>query len=183
MPEDKMRAVIFGSSATKEHEQDYKDAYEVGKLLAANGFTVVNGGYAGIMEAVSKGAKEAGGKAIGITCKHLTYTQPNAWLHEVVETEDLFDRMKTYFQDAELFVVFPGGSGTLTEMMLTCDLMGMEMIKKKPIIAFGEYWKPVIDHVSAKANVLVKSFDDHIKIIKDIGEFKNFLENDKDTNN
>lgn len=172
-----MKAVIFGSSGTKEHEQDYKDAYELGKLLAQNGFTIVNGGYTGIMEASSKGAHEAGGKAIGITSKELKYSTPNKWLSEVIEAEDLFDRIKTYFQDANLFVILPGGSGTLAELMFACDLMAAGTIEKCPIILYGDYWKPVLDHIAPKANIL-KGMDS-IKIIKDLDEFQEFLKQTK----
>ena len=61
---------VFGSSRPGEGDEEYLLAYEVGKNLALNGFTVCNGGYAGIMEASARGAKEAGGKTIGVTFKN-----------------------------------------------------------------------------------------------------------------
>lgn len=169
-----MRAVIFGGSGIEEHEQDYKDAYEAGRLLAEKGFTVVNGGYKGIMEAVSKGAHSVGGKAVGVACKLFTYEQPNKWLSEVIETDDLFERTKTCFKDSKLIIVFPGASGTLMELMFAHDLISMGMIEKQPIILFGDYWKPVLDHVFQKAHHLKK--EGTIKILKDINELKEFLE-------
>lgn len=171
-----MRAVVFGSSMTKEHEQEYKDAYEVGKLLALKGYTVVNGGHDGIMEAVSKGAYDAKGKSVGITCKQFTQISKiltNKWLTEVIETEDLFERIKRCLDNTDLVVIFPGSSGTLTEFMLTWDLMSLKMIPKKPLILFGDYWKPVIDHIADKAQIS-KSFDD-IVIVKDLDGFKEVI--------
>ena len=133
-----MKAVVYGSSSVKEGDKEYQDAYEAGKALAEKGYSVVSGGYCGIMEAVSKGAKDAGGKAIGITCRKIEERlgrKPNEHISEVIQTEDLFERMKAYYSDDVRFIiVFSGGTGTLTEMMLACDLMGLGFIQKMPII-------------------------------------------------
>lgn len=167
-----MRAVVFGSSSTKEHEEDYKNAIEVGKLLAQKGYDVVNGGYIGTMAAVSKGAREAGGKVIGITCEKLNYAPPNKYLSEVIHTKDIFERLEMSFKDSDLFVVLPGGSGTITEMMLACDLMGQKVIKKKPIIVF-DYWEPIVNILMKKQNVLEGM--NNIIFIKDLNELKGVL--------
>ena len=167
-----MRAVVFGSSGIKEGSKEYQDAYAVGKLLASQGFDVLNGGHTGVMEAVSKGAREAGGKAIGVTAKHIKYAPTNKYLSEVIMTEDLFERMRAYFKDNDLIVVMPGGSGTLTELMLSCDLMGFGLIKNKPILAF-DYWKPAIELVKGKVNILRGI--DNIKIVSSADEIKEFL--------
>ena len=136
-----MKAVIFGSSSVREHEQEYRNAYETGRLLAEKGYTVVSGGYTGVMEAISKGAREKGGKAIGVICRKIEETlgrKPNEHISEVIQTEDLFERMKAYYSDDVRFIiVFSGGTGTLTEMMLACHLMGLGFIQKMPIIVFG----------------------------------------------
>ena len=58
---------IFGSSRPLPDSEDYQTAFDAGRSLARRGFTVCNGGYAGTMEAASKGAREAGGKTIGVT--------------------------------------------------------------------------------------------------------------------
>ena len=67
----KKNITVFGSAMPMPGDEEYKIAYKLGKLLAANGFDVVNGGYFGIMEAVSKGATENGGSATGITLSYL----------------------------------------------------------------------------------------------------------------
>jgi hypothetical protein len=167
-----LRAVVFGSSGIKQGSKEYEDAYAVGKLLAAKGFDVLNGGHTGVMEAVSKGAREAGGKAIGVTAKHIKYAPTNKYLSEVIITEDLFERMRTYFKDIDLVVVMPGGSGTLTELMLSCDLMGFGLIKNKPILAF-DYWKPAVELVKGKVNIL-KGLD-NVNLVSSVDEIKEFL--------
>ena len=55
---------VFGSSRTKKGGGPYKEAYQLGKLLAEAGFVVCNGGYGGLMDASARGAKEAGGKTV-----------------------------------------------------------------------------------------------------------------------
>lgn len=60
---------IFGTSKVKDGDKVFNLAYELGKLCAEAGFTIANGGYGGTMLAAAKGAKQAGGKTIGITCK------------------------------------------------------------------------------------------------------------------
>lgn len=170
-----MRASVFGGSSIKEGELEYELAYEIGKALAKQGFEVVNGGYCGTMEAVSKGAKEGGGKVTGVLCDQITIVKPNEHATNTINTPDLFERLRNVTSGMDLFVVLPGGTGTLTELMLVQDLMGIRMIPKKPIIMMGNYWKPVLEHVDQKNNILKKL--EVFKFVKDIDEFKEFLKN------
>ena len=59
---------VFGGSAPKPGSPAYEEAQRCGALLAQAGWTVATGGYRGVMEAVSRGAHEAGGHVIGVTC-------------------------------------------------------------------------------------------------------------------
>lgn len=63
-----MNLTVFGGAQVKEGTAAYEEARELGVLLAQNGHTVLTGGYMGTMEAVSRGASEAGGHVIGVTC-------------------------------------------------------------------------------------------------------------------
>jgi uncharacterized protein (TIGR00725 family) len=58
---------VFGSSRPRSGDAQYADAQALGGELAAKGFVVCSGGYGGVMEAVSRGAKEAGGRTL---CRH-----------------------------------------------------------------------------------------------------------------
>jgi len=169
-----MRASVFGGSGVKKGEPDYQMAYEVGKALAKSGFEVVNGGYCGTMEAVSKGAKEEGGKVTGILCDIIRIVQPNEHLTDNINTPDLFERLRNVTSGMDLFVILPGGTGTLTELMLVQDLMGLGTIQKKPIVMITDYWKPVLEHVEQKNNILKKL--EVLKFVKGIDEFRDFLE-------
>ncbi|MEJ5198439.1 MAG: DNA-binding protein, partial [Anaerolineae bacterium] len=64
-----MRTIaVFGSSRREEESALYREAYELGRVLAGAGYAVLTGGYNGSMAAVSRGAAEAGGRVIGVTC-------------------------------------------------------------------------------------------------------------------
>jgi uncharacterized protein (TIGR00725 family) len=60
---------VFGSSRPREGEALYREARALGAALAAKGFIVCTGGYGGTMEAVSRGAKEAGGQTLAVTAE------------------------------------------------------------------------------------------------------------------
>ncbi len=72
---------VFGSSRPRAGEPDYEEARLLGKALAARGFVVCSGGYAGVMEAVSRGAKEAGGHTTAVTARFFR-NKLNAWVDE-----------------------------------------------------------------------------------------------------
>ena len=142
------KAVIFGSSAPVEGDSEYNEAYEIGKLLGSMGYDVVSGGYMGTMEAASKGAKESNANAIGVTTKVLNYADPNKWLDEQIHTEDMFERIKTMMNLGDIFIVLKGSTGTMHEFMAIWDHMSIKLIDKKPVICFGDHWKPVVEKVS-----------------------------------
>jgi len=169
-----MKAIVFGSSGVKEGSQGYQDAYEIGKILAENNFDVISGGYTGTMESVSKGAREAGRKTTGITCKNLDFVSPNAYLSEIIETDDIFERMKSLITaDCGLIIVLPGGSGTLAELIISCDLISLGKIPKKPVLLLGDYWKNIIEQIE-KMNNAVRHHE-VITFIKDINELKEHI--------
>ena len=77
-----MRITVFGGSAPQPGQPAYLEAQRLGELLAKAGYEVVTGGYMGVMEAVSRGAVEAGGRAIGVTCQEIEDWRPidpNQW--------------------------------------------------------------------------------------------------------
>ena len=71
-----MRVTVFGGSQPGEDSPAYSQAIELGRLLASRGHTVLTGGYIGSMEAVSRGAAEAGGHVVGVTCEEIEAWRP-----------------------------------------------------------------------------------------------------------
>ena len=77
---------VFGSSRPRAGDPYYEEARQLGDALAARGFAVCSGGYGGVMEAVSRGAKEAGGKTLAVTAKFFR-SRANAWIDEEISVE------------------------------------------------------------------------------------------------
>ncbi|MER3524385.1 MAG: DNA-binding protein [Ignavibacteria bacterium] len=146
MKESKRTIVsVFGSSHPREGEPDYREAYELGARLAATGFVVCNGGYGGVMEASARGAKSARGVTIGVTCASFSGSTPNKWIDEVVETVTLVDRLQKLVALGDAYVVMKGGTGTLLELAAVWEFTTKGLMRSKPIVVLGAYWKPVIE--------------------------------------
>jgi len=115
-------ATTFGASRVEDPKL-YEEGVELGKFLASRGYIVKCGGYGGLMEAVSKGVKEAGGEVIGITLKYFDEIRPkNPYLTKRIQTADLFERLKKLIEDSEIFVAQKGSIGTLNEIFMVWAL-------------------------------------------------------------
>ncbi len=124
----------------------FKLAEETGKVLAQAGFTIVNGGYGGTMLAAAKGASQAGGKIIGVTCSAFKKSKPNQYITREVLTNSLDKRLDTLIELGQAYIVLPGGTGTLLEFAKVWELKNKGFIeKKKPIILIGKFWNPLIE--------------------------------------
>ncbi len=143
-----MNITVFGGSQPKEGDASYAEAYELGKLLALAGHTVLTGGYIGTMEAVSRGAFEAGGHVIGVTCADIEVwraVKPNAWVKEERRFATLQERLNELVLACDAAIALPGGPGTLTEVALTWNMMIVNSIPPKPLILTGAGWRSVME--------------------------------------
>jgi uncharacterized protein (TIGR00730 family) len=136
---------VFGSSHPGEGDEEYRLAYEVGKNLALLGFTICNGGYSGIMEASAQGAKDAGGKTIGVTFKNSFKISANRWIDEEVFQSTLVERLMKLVELGNAYVVLKGGTGTLLELATVWEFINKGLLKEKPIVIVGGFWNSVID--------------------------------------
>src|SRR5215475_14919834 len=112
-----MRVTVFGGSEPKEGSAAYAEAMELVKLLAEHGHTVLTGGYIGVMEAVSRGAREAGGHVIGVTCEEIEawrHIKANAWVMEEIRKKTLVERLHALIHESDAALALSGGAGTLT---------------------------------------------------------------------
>ena len=142
-----MNISVFGGSQPKENDPAYHEAYLLGRLLAQAGYSVLTGGYIGTMEAVSKGAYEAGGHVIGVTCEEIERwrtVKPNSWIKEERRFATLNERLNALIQGCDAAMALPGGPGTLTEISLTWNLMIVNALNPKPLILIGIEWETVI---------------------------------------
>ena len=136
------RIAVFGSGIVKESSPQFKIAYEIGFLLVTSGFTVVNGGYGGSMLASAKGAKEAGGKTIGVTTDDFDSSR-NQFIDQEIRKRTWQERLHQLIKLADGYVVLDGGTGTLTEFMVTWE-MASKKFHKKPIVILGRRVKSLI---------------------------------------
>ncbi|HEY7529309.1 MAG TPA: LOG family protein [Gemmatimonadota bacterium] len=115
-------------------------AEELGRGIAERGWTLRNGGYGGTMEAAARGARSAGGEVEGVTCSAFGRAAPNAHLSRVLDSHDLFGRLSGLIDDAHAFGALPGGTGTLTELFLTWELMAKGLLDPRPLCLLGPGW-------------------------------------------
>lgn len=143
---------VFGSYSPEPGDPLYDSAYRIGYELAKAGYVVCNGGYDGTMEASSKGAKDAGGKTIGVTCDIFSDyrgkpLQANGYIDREIRHNNVFSRIEEMMKLSSAFVIMEGGTGTLTEFAIVWEFICKGLAAQRPIVAVGDFWKPVIEQI------------------------------------
>lgn len=141
-----MVVTVFGSSRPREGDARYAEARALGGELAARGFVVCSGGYGGVMEGVSRGAKEAGGKTLGVTAKSFR-AHVNKWVDDEIRVNGWKERLFELIKRGNGFVACPGGTGTLAELAVVWEMLNKGLMKQRPFVALGDFWRPVIESV------------------------------------
>jgi uncharacterized protein (TIGR00730 family) len=139
---------VFGSSRPRDGHAHYSEAMSLGSELASRGFVVCSGGYAGVMEAVSRGAKQAGGATIGITAASFR-ARPNRWIDEIIQVKTWQERLFELIRRGDGYVACPGGTGTLAELAVVWEMLNKRVMHHKPFVVLGDFWRPIIDCVRA----------------------------------
>jgi uncharacterized protein (TIGR00730 family) len=141
-----LAATFFGTTRDTFDPSIYKAATELAGKLAKQGFAVITGGSAGIMEAANKGAFEAGGVSIGLNIRLESKQPMNKYVTEELFFDHFFVRKVMLTFASEVYIYFPGGFGTLDEFTEILTLVQTKKIKKMPIVLYGkEYWTPFIE--------------------------------------
>ncbi|HOK39476.1 MAG TPA: LOG family protein [bacterium] len=169
------KVVIFGSAIIKEGSEDFELGVEIGKYLAERNYAVVNGGYTGIMEAVSKGAAEKKGKIIGVTSKAFGNQIPNKYLTEEIETVDYWERIRTIINLGDVYIALKGGTGTLVEVALVIEMLNKNFFKRNVFLL--DCWKKVLKPLMKELKEFDARFPDrsplqYLYFFKDIKEFE-----------
>src|SRR5918997_4401357 len=147
---------IFGGSKCGEDSAEYGEARRVGQLLAEAGFTICTGGYLGVMEAASRGARERGGRVLGIVMNQFK-SEPNRYLTDKVASAHFYERLQNLIMRSVGFVAIRGGAGTVTELSLVWNKLQTRVIEPRPIVLLGSCWPPVIE--AFRANLIVSEQD------------------------
>ncbi len=165
---------VFGSARTSPENLDYRQALYLGNLLAKADITVITGGGPGIMEAANRGAKEAGGRSIGLNITLPMEQKPNDFATKLVSFKYFFVRKVMLIKYARAFVVFPGGFGTMDEMFEALTLIQTNKIKPFPIILYGShFWRNLSDWFRdelVSAGLVAEKDLDLFKICDDVEE-------------
>lgn len=147
---------IFGGSRCSEDSDEYRQAKDLGRRLAEAGFTICTGGYLGVMEAASKGAREKGGRVLGIVMNQFK-GEPNRYLTDKVATKHFYERLQNLIERSVGFVALRGGMGTVTEISLVWNKLQTGVIEPRPLVLLGECWKEVVN--CWKDNLVVTEMD------------------------
>jgi uncharacterized protein (TIGR00730 family) len=157
-----MNITVFGGAAPRPGEPAYEEAVQLGRLLALAGHTVLTGGYSGTMEAVSRGAAEAGGHVIGVTCEEIERWRPtsaNAWVKEEWRMPTLTERLLVLMDRSQAALALPGGAGTLVEISLLWNRMLINAVPARPLILIGPAWRRVFDDMFSLQSSYLSSHD------------------------
>jgi len=147
-----MRTVIavFGASAAEPGDGLYEQGIACGRHLAESGYAVVTGGYGGVMEAVSRGAREAGGRVIGVTAPDVfpDRTGANEFVTEESQAAHLVERIHELTEVSSGTITLPGSLGTLAELSIAWNLAFVARFSgslPKPVVVVGDRWASVVD--------------------------------------
>jgi uncharacterized protein (TIGR00730 family) len=168
---------VFGSARTPRDHPEYAVGRALGSALARAGFAVITGGGPGAMEAVNRGASEAGGISVGLE------QRLNDWVDVGLNFRYFFARKTMFVKYAQAFVILPGGFGTLDELFEALTLVQTRKVTRFPVILFGtDYWAGLIGWITdtlipagkvAPADVellmLTDDVDEAIKLIVEAG--------------
>lgn len=139
---------IFGSARIASDHKYTLIAEEIARKITELGFGVITGGGPGIMEGANKGAKEAGGKSIGLNID-LPFEQAiNPYSDKLysMEFDYFFIRKLMFIKYSQGFIVMPGGIGTLDELFEALTLIQTKKIGRFPIVLVGsEFWSGLLD--------------------------------------
>ena len=142
---------IFGSSRTKPGNRYYKLTEETAYRIAKEGYAVITGSGAGLMEAANRGARRAKGKSVGLNIQIPCEQKPNKYVDILLDFRYFFVRKVTFVKYAKAFVIMPGGYGTLDEFTEAINLIQTERIAKFPVVLVGrDYWKGLISWFKEK---------------------------------
>lgn len=149
---------FFGDANIPKSDPVYQDAFAIAKTLAEDTFAIVNGGGPGVMAAATRGAEEAHGETLSVT-----FAPKDApgfegrYLGNVtdkeIKTSNYIERMFKLMEHADLFIIFKGGTGTISEFGTAWVLAKIYFGHHKPFILYGDFWADIIDCLHRHLNI------------------------------
>lgn len=176
------QVAVFGFADSKPGDKLYHEAFEVSSALAQAGYTVVDGGGPGVMEAASRGAKVSGGKVIGVTfypedgASNFEGRDPNNPLDIEIKTKSYLERTLTLLEQGQVYVIFNGASGTMSEFAMAWGMARIYFGHHKPLILYGKFWKKIMK--ALKNNLMLRP--EEVKVYKIVNSPRAVLKAIKD---
>ncbi len=177
---------VFGSARTPTDHPEYVSGLALGGALAKAGYAVITGGGPGSMEAVNRGASEAGGVSVGLGIELPFEQRLNDWVDLGIDFRYFFARKTMFVKYAQAFVILPGGFGTLDELFEALTLVETHKVTRFPVILFGSrYWAGLVEWIRSTVQAegkigpadlgLLKVCDDVEKVVQIIVESNNIV--------
>jgi uncharacterized protein (TIGR00730 family) len=136
---------VWGSARVPPDQEYYLATQETARLLASMGYTIITGGGPGLMEAANRGAKQGGGKSIGLGITLPMEQKMNAFCDVMLEFDYFFIRKMMFTKFAAGLLVVPGGFGTMDEFFDTLTLIQTRKIRRIPVAILGaRYYAPLV---------------------------------------
>lgn len=142
---------IFGSARIKPENPYYQQCVDVAKRLSDEGFAVISGGGPGIMEAANRGAYEGASASVGLNIELPHEQKTNPWQNISLNFRHFFARKVSFVKYADAYIIFPGGFGTMDELMEVLTLMQTGKSKRIPVILVGtNFWQGFLDWIRSQ---------------------------------
>ncbi len=184
------QVAVFGSAHAPVHGELVKQVFEVSRRLAEAGYIVVDGGGPGVMRAATQGAKSVGGKVIGIILQtdinmHYEGRDLKNEFDIEIKAKNYVERTLSLMREGQVYVVFNGGTGTISEFGMAWGLAKLYFGHHKPLVLYGKFWEKII--AAFKDNMLItkeeqevyKIVDSPEGVLQAIVEFEEELEKGK----
>ncbi|GAB4146491.1 MAG: TIGR00730 family Rossman fold protein [Patescibacteria group bacterium] len=134
------KATIYGGHSAVKGSKLYEETFEIGKVLANRGYTIMNGGGPGMMEAATAGAESADGNTVAITMD-IKNEPPQTIADQIIPTT-IFSVRKYLLYSSDVLIYVPGGWGTLDELAEVVILSRFDKIPDKKIYLYNrEFWE------------------------------------------
>ncbi|TSC88701.1 MAG: hypothetical protein G01um10145_727 [Microgenomates group bacterium Gr01-1014_5] len=177
---------VFGFSDAKPEDKLYQEVTTVAALVAKEGYTIVNGGGPGVMRASTEGAKASGGKTVGITFNPTDMTffegrDKENKVDELIECSDYVTRTLRLLEYGDCYIIFNGGTGTLSELGMSWALARLYHGHSKPFVLYGGFWYPIMEEITRLMKIRKEELElyriavEPADVVKFIHEFEEAL--------
>lgn len=173
---------FFGYSDAKKKSGLYQNSFQTAQILAKNGYVIVNGGGPGVMDAATQGAESVGGETLSITfapknASGFEGRYPRNITDKEIKTGNYIERMFKLLEHGDLYIIFKGGTGTLSEFATAWCLARLYFGYHKPFILFGSFWKEIVNSLTKNLFIrkeggevfkIISSPQEVLTVIKDL---------------